>query len=143
MNQYRIGELAARAGVTRRTIHYYMGRGLLPPPEGAGLGTTSSDQHLYRIILIKKLQDAYLPLDEIRKRMAALSLAEVMALIDSETIPAGIEAPPAAPGRAAGAVYERLPVGYGLELHCPSGDKKAMELAEKILAYAEKIMKEG
>ncbi|NLI11528.1 MAG: MerR family transcriptional regulator [Peptococcaceae bacterium] len=122
-----------------------MGRGLLPPPDGAGLGTTYSDEHLYRIILIKKLQDAYLPLDEIRKRMAVLSLAEVVALIHSDTIPARTEAPlpGALPGTAAGAVYERISVGYGLELHYPSGDKKARELAEKIYAYAEKIMKEG
>lgn len=38
--QYRIGELAEKAGVTKRTIHYYMGRGLLPAPQGTGLGTT-------------------------------------------------------------------------------------------------------
>ena len=49
--EYRIGELAEKAGVTRRTIHYYIGRGLLPASQGSGLGTTYSDEHLYRICL--------------------------------------------------------------------------------------------
>ena len=77
-SSYRIGELAEKAGVTKRTIHYYMGRGLLPTSEGAGLGTTYSDEHLYRIMLIKKLQDAWLPLDEIRKRISGMSLQDVI-----------------------------------------------------------------
>lgn len=85
-NQYRIGELADKAKVTKRTIHYYMGRGLLPPPEGAGLGTTYSDEHLYRVLLIKKLQDSYLPLDEIKKRIANMDLGAVKACLDYETL---------------------------------------------------------
>lgn len=85
-NQYRIGELADKANVTKRTIHYYMGRGLLPPPEGAGLGTTYSDEHLYRVLLIKKFQDSYLPLDEIKKRIANMDLSTVKTCLDDETL---------------------------------------------------------
>ncbi len=34
-----IGELAQRAGVTRRTIRYYVEIGLLQPPDGSGQGS--------------------------------------------------------------------------------------------------------
>lgn len=85
INRYRISELADKAGVTKRTIHYYMGRGLLPSPDGAGLGTTYSDEHLYRVMLIKRLQDAYLPLDEIKKRMAGVSLEDVKRSLEGDT----------------------------------------------------------
>jgi len=162
-NFFRIGELAEKAGVTKRTIHYYMGRGLLPPSEGAGLGTTYSDEHLYRIMLIKKLQDAYLPLDEIRKRISGMSLQEVIknlagnntSMVLSETsadysppdgntreVPADEEhtGKSVIPGSA---TYERINIGSGLELHYPSDNRKAVEMAAILYNYAQKMMKEG
>lgn len=33
--EYKISELADKAGVTKRTIHYYISKGLLFPPEGS------------------------------------------------------------------------------------------------------------
>ena len=59
--RYRIGELSEIAQVSKRTVHYYIARGLLPSPEGSGLGTLYSDEHLYRIQLIRKWQTQYLP----------------------------------------------------------------------------------
>jgi DNA-binding transcriptional MerR regulator len=64
-----IGELAQRAGVTRRTIRYYVEIGLLPPPEGAGKAAVYP-QHLERLETIKALQGYRLSLDEIRDRLA-------------------------------------------------------------------------
>ena len=35
--EYKVSELASKAGVTKRTIHYYISKGLLMPPDGNGL----------------------------------------------------------------------------------------------------------
>ncbi len=162
-NSYRIGELAEKSGVTKRTIHYYMGRGLLPPSEGAGLGTTYSDEHLYRIMLIKKLQDDYLPLDEIRRRISGMSLQEVLNSLEGSDAAVMLSEPSVQYGpsvcltgenpqginhtkknAAAGSItYERIDIGSGLELHFRSDNEKACEMAEVLYRYAQKMMKEG
>ena len=161
-NSYRIGELAEKSGVTKRTIHYYMGRGLLPPSEGAGLGTTYSDEHLYRIMLIKKLQDDYLPLDEIRKRISIMSLREVVKSLEGNDTGERLSEPSIQYGSsedkvrenapegnhskknaAGGITYERIDIGLGLELHFQSDNEKAREMAEVLYRYAQKMMKEG
>ncbi len=141
--QYRIGELAEKAGVTKRTIHYYMGRGLLPAPQGSGLGTTYSDEHLYRIMLIKKLQDQYLPLDEIRKIIVAMPLEAVKESLNDDIPKVTEYSSKYEVCKKTGLEYHRIPVGFGVEIHFPSDDDKAAGIAEKLYQYAEKIMKEG
>lgn len=65
--EYKISELAQKTGVTKRTIHYYIAKGLLMPPNGSGVNSSYDDTHLERILLIKKLQAKYLPLSKIRE----------------------------------------------------------------------------
>ena len=65
--EYKVSELAEKAGVTKRTIHYYISKGLLLPPEGSGVNSVYNDEHLNRILLIKKLQSEYMPLNKIRE----------------------------------------------------------------------------
>ena len=65
--EYKVSELAEKAGVTKRTIHYYISKGLLLPPEGSGVNSLYNDEHLQRILLIKKLQAEYMPLNKIRE----------------------------------------------------------------------------
>ena len=63
---YKVSELAEKAGVTKRTIHYYISKGLLLPPEGNGVNSLYNDEHLERLLLIKELQNNYMPLSKIR-----------------------------------------------------------------------------
>lgn len=65
--EYKVSELAEKAGVTKRTIHYYISKGLLLPPNGNGVNSMYNDKHLERLILIKKLQSEYMPLNKIRE----------------------------------------------------------------------------
>lgn len=65
--KYKVSELAEKAVVTKRTIHYYISKGLLLPPEGTGINSLYNDEHLERILLIKKLQAKYMPLNKIRE----------------------------------------------------------------------------
>jgi DNA-binding transcriptional MerR regulator len=84
--EYSLQELADLAGVTPRTIRYYIVSGLLPSPGKTGPGTTYTDGHLHRLRLIRRLQREHLPLAEIRSRLAALDDATVAALVEA---PAG------------------------------------------------------
>ena len=80
---WAIGELAEQAGVTPRTVRYYVAEGLLPAPGGAGQQRTYTTEHLRRLRAIKRLKEAYLPLDEIRRRLAALPPEEVKRLAEA------------------------------------------------------------
>jgi DNA-binding transcriptional MerR regulator len=60
-------ELADRAGVSIRTVRYYIQQGVLQEPEARGPGAHYSEEHLERLLLIKRLQKEHLPLAEIRK----------------------------------------------------------------------------
>ena len=66
---YGITELAELGGVTRRTVRYYVQRGLLPTPLGTGRGPHYTPAHLERLIHIRKLQEAGVPLAEIAARL--------------------------------------------------------------------------
>ena len=141
--EYRIGELAEAAGVSRRTIHYYVGRGLLPAPDGAGLGTTYSDEHLHRLLLIKKLQEEYLPLEQIKLRLAGMGLGEVRGALDDDAhycvTDAPIELEP-----APGGPYRRVDLGLGLELHFPDQpSQRARALIDELLRLAGKMTREA
>jgi DNA-binding transcriptional MerR regulator len=72
-----LAELTEAADVSTRTVRYYIAEGLLPPPEGAGPSSVYTTGHLARLRLIQRLKAAYLPLKEIRRRLAGLSDTEV------------------------------------------------------------------
>jgi len=68
-DSYLIGELAEKAGVSVRTIRYYISEGLLPSPDVRGRYSIYDEGYLHRIQLIKRLKDAYLPIKEIRRKL--------------------------------------------------------------------------
>lgn len=67
--KYGIAELAERGGVSRRTVRYYVRRGLLPAPTGTGRGKHYTDAHLSALIRIRELQESGVPLAEIQQRL--------------------------------------------------------------------------
>lgn len=83
-----LAELSERAGVTVRTVRYYIAEGLLPPPVAAGPQSHYTRGHLDRLRLIARLKDAYLPLREIRRRLAGLDDAAVRELLSRDEAPA-------------------------------------------------------
>lgn len=72
-----IGELARKANVSVRTIRYYIAEGLLAAPQARGRFATYNEDALLRLQVIRQLKEAFLPLREIRERLAGLSTAEV------------------------------------------------------------------
>ncbi|MEU1195208.1 MerR family transcriptional regulator [Streptomyces sp. NPDC005813] len=68
-----VDELAARAGVTVRTIRFYSAKGLLPPPViGPRRVGHYSRQHLARLALIEELQHQGMTLAAIERHLAQL-----------------------------------------------------------------------
>jgi DNA-binding transcriptional MerR regulator len=83
-----LGELTEAADVSVRTVRYYIAEGLLPPPEGSGPRSAYAPGHLDRLRLIQRLKDAYLPLKEIRRRLAGLDDEAVRSLLAAADEPA-------------------------------------------------------
>jgi DNA-binding transcriptional MerR regulator len=79
---YLINQLAERAGVTVRTIRYYVNEGLLPPPQTKGRYSAYDEDYLYRIKLIKFYKESYLPLSRIRELLDEMSPEEIKAAVE-------------------------------------------------------------
>jgi DNA-binding transcriptional MerR regulator len=75
-----IQELANQAGVTTRTIRYYVDQGVLPPPD-RGRPAEYTEEHVRRLDVIRRLKEQYLPLEEIRDTMQRLTLEQVEELV--------------------------------------------------------------
>jgi DNA-binding transcriptional MerR regulator len=71
--EYRIDELAQRAGTTSRNIRAHQARGLLPPPILRGRTGWYGEEHLRRLELIDHLQERGFSLEAIRHTLDAWS----------------------------------------------------------------------
>jgi DNA-binding transcriptional MerR regulator len=74
-------DLADQAGVTPRTIRYYIQQGLLPAPDPQGPATRYGQEHLDRLRLIRHLQREHQPLAEIRRQLESLRDDDVRRLV--------------------------------------------------------------
>ncbi|HEX2915657.1 MAG TPA: MerR family transcriptional regulator [Chloroflexia bacterium] len=77
---YSLKELCQVAGVTERTVRYYIKEGLLPPPTGAGPFSRYSYEHYLRLSLIRRLKDEFLPLSEIKNLLDGKNVEELDSL---------------------------------------------------------------
>ncbi len=129
---YSIGRLAAAAGVSRRTVHFYVQRKLLPPPEGLGRTAHYTDLHLARLLEIRGWQEQGMPLEEIRARLSGAAERRTPA----ERRPLDPRRPPHA--REAlnipGTSWLRQPLVAGFELHVAAG--RPPLTAEQLAALA-------
>lgn len=79
-------DLATEAGVTPRTVRYYISEGLLRSAE-RGPGARYDAAQLDRLRLVRQLQRSHLPLAEIRRRLRDLTDAQVRDLVDPSSSP--------------------------------------------------------
>lgn len=91
--RFKLDELAEKAGVSPRTVRYYVQRGLLPAPEFRGPDTAYGEEHLHRLKAIRVLQERHLPLDAIEAALASRSPDDV-ARIARGQVPDTLDVPP-------------------------------------------------
>lgn len=66
---YNIETMGKLLGFSRRTIRYYVQRGLVHPPEGFGRGAYYTDEHLERLKTIKKWSEQGVPIFQMKEML--------------------------------------------------------------------------
>ncbi len=149
--RYSLTELADLAGVTPRTVRYYLAQGLLPAVGQTGPGSKYDNGHLARLRVIRRLQAEHLPLAEIRRRLETLDDREVRELVDAgepppptdtaleylRTVLAGPPAvPPARPTMAAPALAPSAGIVGRRSMSLPSVAPARDPIAEVLPDYS-------
>lgn len=114
---YTAEQFAAKHGITRRTLRYYLAKRILPAPEPRGGSTRYGALQDAVVSAIRVLSQRGMTLDEIRKRLRGLSLAQIRALVPpppAELPELGDASAIAAP---VGDPWSRVLLVPGLELH--------------------------
>ena len=101
LERFSIDELSMLAGVTPRTVRYYIAEGLVDRPVGEKRGAHYVQRHLEQLLLIRRWTDAGLSLDRVR---------ELLSGAPEDPAPRR-----AAPGSIE--VWSRVTVADGLEIH--------------------------
>lgn len=136
---YKLEDLAKAAGTSRRTVRYYVQRGLLPPPVFKGKDSAYGKDHLVRLKAIKKLQGDYLPLDAIAAELEGKSIEEIDSIAKSGPRP--VPSPDVTARQIVittplvrADAWRRHEIARGLEIHlADDSSTETKELAEKIL----------
>ena len=68
--KFTIDEICALVEMNKRTIRYYIQKGLVDRPEGIGKGAFYSHSHLEQLLAIRKWKAAGLSLDRIQDILA-------------------------------------------------------------------------
>jgi DNA-binding transcriptional MerR regulator len=72
VEEYTVDSLAARTGTTVRTLRFYAGEGLLPPPARRGRTAVYDQRHRLRLDLIRTFQDFGFTLSAIQRVLARI-----------------------------------------------------------------------
>lgn len=130
---FKLEELAALAGISPRTIRYYVQRGLLPAPQFRGKDTVYNQSHRERLAAIQRLQAQYLPLDVITQMLDRPSEPP----IPPSAPPPTVELPAQMLPSWIAQPWQRYQIVPGLELHLASdAGPLAHHLAAQWLQYA-------
>lgn len=103
--RFSIDELSMLAGVTPRTVRYYIAEGLVDRPIGEKRGAHYVRRHLEQLLLIRRWTDAGLSLERVR---------ELLSGAPEDPAPRR-----AAPGSIE--IWSRVTVADGLEIHVEPG----------------------
>ena len=136
---WKLEDLARDAGVSPRTVRYYVQRGLLEPPVFRGRDTVYTESHLVRLRAIRRLQERFLPLDAIQAELLRRSDGELEALTKVAEVAevAVAQEPVATPTSKESDTYRRYLVAPGLEIHvADDADPTVRALADKLVAAA-------
>lgn len=143
---FKLEELAKEAGVSARTVRYYVQRGLLPAPSFKGKDSAYGREHVVRLKAIRRLQERFLPLDAIQEELTRLPWAEIERIAEGRdgiaprtVVPRVPEIPPPSPRvpSPVGERWRRITLAPGLELHVAEGvSDEVRALCERLVSRA-------
>jgi DNA-binding transcriptional MerR regulator len=125
-----IDDLCRLTGLTRRTVRFYIQKGLLEKPNGEKKGAWYSQEHLERLARIRQLSASGLSLDAVARQL-------------DDSVDAGGNTPAAMPGTVT--VKSHITVARGLEVVvCPDLAQMRPEQLRKFIrllseAYQESV----
>jgi DNA-binding transcriptional MerR regulator len=136
--KFTIDEICALVEMNKRTVRYYIQKGLVDRPEGVGKGASYRHTHLEQLLAIRKWKVAGLSLDRIQDILAA----EKKGGGDHRPVP---PQPPKKPGAVE--VWSHLHIGDGLELHIEPrraglSPEQVRTLFRAVMSLAQKIKEE-
>jgi len=103
-----IDEICTIVGMSKRTVRYYIQKGLVDRPEGTGKGAFYNQVHLEQLLTIQKWKIAGLSLDRIRK----ILLGEKESIASNNPLP-----PPLPKKQGTVEVWSHMHIGDGIEIH--------------------------
>jgi DNA-binding transcriptional MerR regulator len=106
--KFAIDEICALVEMNKRTVRYYIQKGLVDRPEGIGKGAFYSHAHLEQLLAIRKWKAAGLSLDRIQDILAG----EKDGNYNDKPVP-----PPLPIKQGTVEVWSHMHVGDGIELH--------------------------
>jgi DNA-binding transcriptional MerR regulator len=154
--------LCTQAGVTPRTVRYYIQNGLLPAPDPQGPATRYSRGHLDRLRLIRNLQREHQPLAEIRSHLQSLEDEDIHRLIASPAAskrrssateyvravlkpesPLPVRARRSATSTLTRSQWERIPLAPDVELHVRRPlTRETNRRVDKLVDLARRMLRE-
>jgi DNA-binding transcriptional MerR regulator len=106
--RFALTDLCSLAGMSRRTVRYYIQQGLVNRPNGNRRGAYYTQEHLEQLLTVRKWQQAGLNLERIR---------DIITMTDS-----GQDIPPVkSPQPGDVAVWSHILIRPGVELHVEPG----------------------
>jgi DNA-binding transcriptional MerR regulator len=118
-----IAEVAERANVSRRTVRYYVQRGLIDAPLGRGRGSAYTPKHVDQIQRVLRLQREGVTLETI------------------EQLPEGADAAEPARPAVPATVVLRIPLRPGIQLEVNAGTSlPSQHVIEQLAAACEQIL---
>ena len=135
--KFTIDEICALVEMNKRTVRYYIQKGLVDRPEGVGKGAFYSHTHLSQLLAIRKWKIAGLSLDRIQDILAGEKDGG-----DDRPVPPPL---PMKPGSVE--VWSHMHIGDGIELHIEPGraglsPEQVRTLFKEVMNLAAKIREE-
>ena len=138
--EFSIQDLCDQTGLPRRTIHFYIQQGILPPPSGSGLGARYQREHLLRLQSIPILRQQGLRLDDIRQKFSHAESSELERLVKESPAVMASSPSPSIPEPASGTPYLVYTLPDGIILMIPNNlPAETRQKAHQLLQAAQQV----
>ena len=136
--KFTIDEICALVEMNKRTVRYYIQKGLVDRPEGIGKGAFYSHSHLEQLLAIRKWKAAGLSLERIQDILSGGKEGGA----GDQPLP-----PPLPIKQGAVEVWSHMHIGDGIELHIEPrraglSPEQVRALFKEVMNLAKKIREE-